>query len=77
MTVALGLTVALTFAPFAFAREMTASAHAGISVLLLGMCLCFAHGVGFAKGRVLSLVLSPVVAWATVAIGGGMLFFRS
>jgi predicted membrane protein len=75
LVVALALTVTLTIAPFAFVREMTASAHAGVSLLLLGVCLCFAHGVGFSQGRVVSVLFSPAVAWGSVILGAASLLF--
>lgn len=75
LIVALALTVSLTIAPFAFAREMTASTHAGVSLLLVGVCLCFAHGVGFSQGRVVSVLFSPALAWGSVILGAASLLF--
>ena len=78
LIVAIGLTLALTFAPFVFAREMNARAHAAISILMLGICLAFAYGVGFAPKMQPWRALWPWSVWGALVIGGvALMLFTS
>ena len=61
--------LALTVAPFVFAREMNARAHASLSVLLLGVCAAFVYGVGFEPSRKAWRIAWPVFVWGILALG--------
>ncbi len=63
---ALGLSGMIFFDPRAFAH----AGHGLLSLVMLGVCAGFVHGVGFVPAhRVWRIAFSPWVAWPLMGVG--------
>jgi predicted membrane protein len=78
LTLATATATALIAAPFLVGREMTAWAHAVVSLLMMGMSAGFVHGLGMRpKARLWRLAFSPWTAWPLMALGWLALIARA
>ena len=69
--ITLAVAASVILYPRAIASDMTDVPHGWLVLLLIGMSLCFVHGVGFkTNSRILNIIFSPLVAWPCVAAAG-------
>ena len=66
---AIGLSVFILGFPQHIARETTDLDHGILSLIMLAMCGCFVHGVGFQPYNIVAKVLfSPLLCWPVVGL---------
>lgn len=64
-----GLALALLFLPAARGRELTASEHGLMTLVLLAVCALFVHGSGFHfRARWAGRLFSPWLLWPAAAL---------
>ena len=64
------LAMGLSGAIFAYPRALDHAGHGQLSLVMLGVCAGFVHGVGFVpQGRVWRIAFSPWLAWALMCAG--------
>jgi len=74
LVVALAVTVTLFAFPFALGGTLTPSVHAWITVLLIGLCGAWVHGLGYVpERRALAVLAGPAFAWPAIALAAVML----
>lgn len=55
---------------FAFPQALAHIGHGLLTLVMLGVCAGFVHGVGFVpQGRVWRIAFSPWLAWALMGMG--------
>ena len=70
LLVALGLSAAILVFPNRLLMENGKSDHDLLMLLLVGICIGFIHGVGFApKGTLWHFLLSPYICWPIMFYG--------
>ncbi|WP_240098290.1 cyd operon YbgE family protein [Thermomonas flagellata] len=71
------LALGLLLLPAARGRELTASEHGWMTLVLIAVCALFVHGSGFRfRARWLQAVFSPWLLWPAAALATG-LFWRA
>lgn len=71
------LSGALFIYPRALGAEPDGAVYRALVMTMIGVCMAFAHGVGFKPAnRWLRWCFSPVCAWPLMAVGGALLYLR-
>jgi len=64
-----GLSVFILLFPQHVARDLTDLDHGLLSLVMLAMCGCFVHGIGFQPYNIWAKVIfSPIVCWPFVGL---------
>lgn len=64
-----GLSVFILFFPQWIARDSTELDHTLLSLVMLAMCGCFVHGLGFKPYNIVAkLIFSPLLCWPISAM---------
>lgn len=67
--VGIGLSVFILLFPQHIARDLTDLDHGFLSLVMLAMCGCFVHGIGFQPYNIWAkLLFSPVLCWPVVGL---------
>lgn len=70
--------IALSGAIFAYPKAVAHVNHGLLSLVMLGVCAGFVHGVGFIpRGRVWRIAFSPWLAWMLMGDGLWLLLGRA
>jgi cyd operon protein YbgE len=66
---AIGLSVFILLFPQHIARDLTELDHGILSLVMLAMCGCFVHGIGFQPYNIVAKTLfSPVFCWPVAGL---------
>ncbi|MGR6875146.1 cyd operon YbgE family protein [Pseudomonas sp. HK3] len=66
---AIGLSVFILLFPQHIARDLTELDHGILSLVMLAMCGCFVHGIGFQPYNIVAKILfSPVLCWPVAGL---------
>ena len=69
LLLALGLSVLVLILPQLLVNSEQKTSHAWLSLLMVGISICFIHGLGFKPRSILfSLLFSAWLAWSLLAI---------
>ena len=66
--------IALSALIFVYPQALAHVGHGWLSLVMLGICAGFVHGVGFVpRARLWRIAFSPVVAWALMGVAAWLL----
>ena len=67
--IGIGLSVFILLFPQHIARDLTELDHGLLSLVMLAMCGCFVHGVGFKPYNVVAKIMfSPILCWPVAGL---------
>lgn len=67
--IAIGLSMFILLFPQHIARDLTELDHGLLSLVMLAMCGCFVHGVGFQPyNRMAKFMFSPIICWPVAGL---------